>query len=83
MIPYPAQTFKTKKALKDAVQLAMMDVVFVVGQSFFGGVKTKKLSEFPHGEIIHFQGPSADNPTYFGRMVNTGIKGVHDVWEVQ
>lgn len=82
MVPYPLQLFKTKKALKEAIQLAQIDVVFVTGITWLHGYKTKKLSEMEPGEVMPFQGPDAIHPTYYGRIAKTPIRGV-DLYEIQ
>lgn len=79
-VAYPKQPiYKTKKSLRDAIVLAEKDVEFVVGVGVFG-LKTRKLSQFEPGEILHFQGPTLQNPTYYGRLVCTAPVKSAAIW---
>lgn len=82
MIAYPLKPIPSKKLLKEAIQLAGLDMEFVIGQTFFGGLKTRKLSDLEPGEVLTFCGPRPEVPKYFGRLAKTPVRGV-DLYEIE
>lgn len=76
MLAYPFDMYPSKRLLKEAIQLAGVDVAFVVGQRFFGTPVLRRLSELAPGEILPFCGPRPDSPKYYGRLAKSAIRGV-------
>jgi hypothetical protein len=81
VLPYPDPTnpMPSKKALKDAITLANVDVVFVVQHD---PCERMRVSEIPLGESLRFQGPGAYNPKWYGKITHSSrIKGFQYIVE--